>query len=110
MSTQLQEIREEGIADPHSPSDSPGVSPTLSYRVPTSVRPKLPHNASSVSRVEIGFFDPHGVSILRRTLTDLPAFGQVDDECAVDTLEAEKAALEGDNFDFEKALRNFVKR
>jgi ATP-binding cassette subfamily G (WHITE) protein 2 (SNQ2) len=132
--TPLQNIREEGITAgiPTLPGPSGAANQAnvtfhnlrndeLPSTPPTSFLPPSPNLArqrprgwSSVSRVDIGHFDPTGVNELRQTMSRVSANTQGDDTKRVKketsfrsdvTLQASDAP-----FDFEKCLRDLVKK
>lgn len=80
----------------HSPP--PPVTPKLGY---TRAR-----SGSSVSRVDVEFFDPEGVQALRRTMTkeakdrDRPSAASSSSD----------HTLTDEPFDFEKTIRHFIRR
>lgn len=87
--------------------------PTQYERPPHSPPPPQarPRRGSSVSRVDITFFDPEGVQELRRTLTQQSNAknGSPGSQESV-TSDATLAAKEGGSFDLAKALRRIVQK
>jgi ATP-binding cassette subfamily G (WHITE) protein 2 (SNQ2) len=67
--------------------------------------------SSSVSRVDIGHFDPQGVDELRRTLSRISANRQGDDANKSVISRSDITLAVGDGpFNFEKCLRDVVKK
>ena len=80
----------------HSPP--PPVTPKLGY---TRAR-----SGSSVSRVNVEFFDPEGVQALRRTMTEE---AKDRNRPSVASSSSDHTLTDGP-FDFEKTVRHFVRR
>ncbi|PPQ81326.1 hypothetical protein CVT25_015082 [Psilocybe cyanescens] len=72
---------------------------------PVAGKPKTrPRGNSSVSRVDIEFFDPSGVQALRRTMTeDRPRLSSDSSEATLDV-------KDGQPFDFEKTLKRIIRK
>jgi ATP-binding cassette, subfamily G (WHITE), member 2, SNQ2 len=111
----LADIREGSSYSPN-PSNT-GVQETTTPNAPlemSSPHPNRPRMNSCVSHVSIGFFDPEGVGRLQHTLTDLSiSDDQAQGPAPGEELTKEMDKLKGGNgeaFDFEKALRELVKR
>lgn len=78
------------------------------YLRPPPVTPKLgglrARSGSSVSRVDVEFFDPEGVEALRRTMTkETKDLGRL-------SAAPSSTALADEPFDFEQTIRNVVRR
>ena len=87
--------------DEESKIPSPPSSPIISKQ----------RRRSSVSRVDIGHFDPVGVHELRQTLSRVSQKTQGDDAKKEGTVRSDVTLAVGDGpFDFEKCLRDVVKK
>ena len=78
------------------------------YSRPPPVTPKLgglrARSGSSVSRVDVEFFDPEGVEALRRTMT------KETKDLGRPSAAPSSTALTDEPFDFEQTIRNVVRR
>lgn len=119
---QLHEIREENgsssalshlppalpLEAHHDTRDVPS-SPPLSHQpfAGDKVRRRA-RRGSSVSHVDVDFFDPAGVKELQRTLTRMSAN---NDQQRTSSTNSDTTLLPGDGpFDFEKTLRVLLKK
>ena len=84
----------------------------ISSPPPSPVITRQQRRASSVSRVDIGHFDPIGVDELRRTLTRISANAPDEDanKDRKDAFSELTVALGKGPFDFEQCLRDVVKK
>ncbi|KAJ6624079.1 ABC-2 type transporter-domain-containing protein [Mycena sp. CBHHK59/15] len=114
----LHNINEEGVDPSPSPSRSPPTrhrafhesvlnSPASPSVPPTSI-PHMKRRRSSVSRVDVDFFDPAGVHGLQRTVTNISHRSARHKAPSVDS---EITLIPGDGpFDLEKTLKFIHKR
>ncbi|KXN88770.1 Brefeldin A resistance protein [Leucoagaricus sp. SymC.cos] len=117
----LSDIQEEGSSnavsrvpsqptllneDPTQTAELPQYEPPTQFPVSHHTRPR---RGSSVSRVDVGFFDPEGVEELRRTLTQ-ESISEKKGSRNFSTSDATLAVKEGELFDLAKALRKIVQR
>lgn len=74
--------------------------------------PDDPSSSTSVSHVDMSFFDPEGVQELRRTLSAQSAKGikNIDQSQVSTRTDSTLASQEGEPFDFAKALRRTLQR
>ncbi|KAF8997054.1 pleiotropic drug resistance ABC transporter [Cyathus striatus] len=102
--------------------------PPLITEEPTTTTPPTEHKhsflnhehpppGSTVSHVDVDFFDPNGVQHLRRTLTNSPSYQDPKSEgcrqCGRETFRESSSdtTLAGDQpFDFEKTLRDIIRK
>lgn len=81
----------------------------IHHAQPHSSQTNPPSRRSSVSRVDVGFFDPEGVRELKRTLT-AEKTKNLDPESRASTADSTLAQKQGDSFDFAKVLRETQQR
>lgn len=117
----LGDIQEESLSNNGSRAPSPpalldvnlNTSPVTRYITPSSPRAARPRRGSSVSRVELSFFDPEGIRELERTLTLQSNSNKSNrgldplQSVASDTTLATK---EGEPFDLAKTLRKVIQK
>ncbi len=96
---------EQGTEHPHHTLTQPLSQPPS--------RPDGPSSSSSVSHVDVSFFDPEGVQELKRTLSAQPVKESkgFDPESQISTRTDSTLALkQGEPFDFAKTLRRTLQR
>jgi len=117
----LGDIQEESLSNNNSRAPSPpapldadlNTSPVTRFVTPCSLRVARPRRGSSISRVELGFFDPEGIKQLERTLTLRSNSSKSNrgldpiESVASDTTLAIK---EGEPFDLAKTLRKVIQK
>ena len=88
---------------PHTPYQSP--------RAPYSDGTHLERQASHVSSVDVGFFDPSGVDRLRRTLSHMSTEAPRKSPGTESVRSTQETAVsEEEKFDLEKCLREIMRK
>lgn len=116
----LSDIKEEGSRNvSRAPSyHAPNETDIKSTSAPPPVSPNVPHKrpgrarrGSVASHVDVDFFDPEGARQLERTMSRMSSRSRPVGQHREESLESDRTLSAGEGpFDFEKTLRDILKR